>query len=666
MKEKKTKIYMKLYRFLTFIILIFKVKNFLYFFFNYFLQEMCGKKCKNCISFIYDFILKILISLDFFFSIPIDIRYQNQRRFTNKVTIFFSWIAYLLILIPTFIEIKSLLLHERVVSIVTRPKVYTNSQEMSLINASNTALIQKNPNNSNSGIYIFGIGLYNVTSNSYVEIDPKYLVVKTFFNNMTKRYINEMITLEYVNCSEKLSKYEINSNITNEFSYKNLKCIDYQTIIQGEFIDKFFTFISIKVVRCSQNVKNNSQYPEFKMINCSSEEDWKNYIQDLMLVYMDVNFNLIPKNFDNPISPFVKKTNLQLVGSLCLKIDMFLTYSNFISNDNILPSFMLSNNNFDNIYRYFYIIDTFKYIYPYDDNNGEVYNLYIRSSKKLIEINRYFDNFLQIIGTLVGFWQAIYAIIGLILYRYLDFSESFEMCNKIFKLIDPNVKEKIENNPFLIEKTININSNQFINSIKNHNVEDIILYEGLKFHKYAGIEFNFVEIILRMINYKIGNTKRKLEILDKATDNYNQYKDIKNLFNFVINQKQLLKFNFNKHQTYFIFNFLNKTKFHHQNIENFKVIKNIVSFSSLSDQEDKQLGKREILKNTLNKFRNRKRGELNPIDEKLLKLLNINEKLFNYFIYKEIEINNDFRLKNSNITNKDNEFMISISAKLKK
>ena len=60
--------------------------------------------------------------------------------------------------------------------------------------------------------------------------------------------------------------------------------------------------------------------------------------------------NLIPKNFDNPISPFVKKTNLQLVGSLCLKIDMFLTYSNFISNDNILPSFMLSNNNFDNIY----------------------------------------------------------------------------------------------------------------------------------------------------------------------------------------------------------------------------------------------------------------------------------------------------------------------------
>ena len=28
------------------------------------------------------------------------------------------------------------------------------------------------------------------------------------------------------------------------------------------------------------------------------------------------------------------------------------------------------------------------------------------------------------------------------------------MCNKIFKLIDPNLKEKIENNPFLIEKTI--------------------------------------------------------------------------------------------------------------------------------------------------------------------------------------------------------------------
>jgi hypothetical protein len=78
------------------------------------------------------------------------------------------------------------------------------------------------------------------------------------------------------------------------------------------------------------------------------------------------------------------------------------------------------------------------------------------------------------------------------------------------------------------------------------------------------------------------------------------------------------------------------------------------------------LGKREILKNTLNKFRNRKRGELNPLDEKLLKLLNINEKLLNYFIYKEIEINNDFRLKNSNITNQDNEFMISISAKLKK
>jgi len=45
------------------------------------------------------------------------------------------------------------------------------------------------------------------------------------------------------------------------------------------------------------------------------------------------------------------------------------------------------------------------------------------------------------------------------------------------------------------------------------------------------------------------------------------------------------------------------------------------------------------LRNTLIKYKNRKRGEINPIDEKLIRLMKINKETINFFVYnEEVEI----------------------------
>jgi hypothetical protein len=294
----------------------------------------------------------------------------------------------------------------------------------------------------------------------------------------------------------------------------------------------------------------------------------------------------------------------------------------------------------------------------------------VRTDNTIIMMERYYNTLFLILAMLVGLWQAIYALIGFILNRYLDFSENVEMCNKIFKIVDPSKIEQMNNNPYIRNKNIPRNSTNFIHSIKKSNIEELVLFEGFKYYEFAGLEFNMMETFLHIFNYHPYPIKSKFALLEHATQHYNNFKDVKNLFNFAIHLKEFLRFNFTKNQTYIISNFLNKTKFHQKNINNFKIIRNIVSSSySMNDEEDKKLERKEILKNTLNKFRKRKRGELNPIDEKLLKLLRIEDNLLEYFVYNEIK---GYDIDKPSPKNKDqligakNDFIVPFEASIKK
>ena len=464
------------------------------------------------------------------------------------------------------------------------------------------------------------------------KVDNSYLTILTQFSNNTRGSKKVRDKMQYVNCQDKFQNFDIDLNITQEFDNLTL-CINNNSVIQGQFIDTAYTYYAIKVIRCKNVTK--TKYPdEFGNVTCRSDAEFTDYIKDLMIIYIDISYYFSPNNYTNPVQYFINKNQFSFVENLCYKADMFLSNSIVQSYDSILPNFG-SFIQRPTIYNYLSIVSMTKFYAIYSNSDNELLNLLIRSANTQDEKDRYYNSLFQILAMLVGLWQAICAFLGFIIYRYLDFSENIEMCNKIFKLVDPSVMEKFNHNPYIADQTIEKKSSQFINSIKNSNVEELVLYEGSKYDKYAGIKFNSVEIILHMFFYNHNTTSKKLKIVDYASQYYNNFKDAKTLFNFAINLKEFLKFNFSKDQIYIISNFLNKAKFHHKNIENYKIIRNIVSYAATNDEEEKILERKEILKNTLIKFRNRKRGELNPIDEKLLKLLRIEDNLLDFFIYNE-------------------------------
>ena len=624
---------------------------------------MCGRKCKSCGTSLINFVNRMIISCDFFFSIPIDIRYKNQRRFTNKTTIFFSLLAYVLIIIPSMTQFYSLFFHDSPISVTSNMNDLPNYLNLSIKNDSYLPLINKDPVNYTDSLYMFGLGLFNITSGHYVKIDPSKMIILTYQRSNIKgvKYTRQ---INYTNCLEKFNYYDLEPSVMNEFE-NNILCIHENFNISGQFIDAIYNYLSIKVIRCNEFVKG--KYPEFKNSNCVNQTIWQDYSRDLIVVYLDVNFYFSPNNYSNPIQSYVKKYELTFLNSLTLKMDIFMSYSILTSYDSIFPS--LGNSLFSPTEYSYLSINKFNRFYSiYSPSDGEMMSIVVRTDNTILLMERYYNTLFLILAMLVGLWQAIYALISFILNRYLDFSENVEMCNKIFKIVDPNKYEQMNNNPYIINKDIHRNTSKFIQSIKNSDIEELVLYEGFKYYEFSGLEFNMIETFLHLFNYHPYTTKNKFALLDHATQHYNSFKDIKNLFNFAIHLKEFLRFNFTKNQTYIISNFLNKTKFHQKNIDNFKIIQNIVSSSSMNNEEDKRIEKKEILKNTLNKFRKRKRGELNPIDEKLLKLLRIEENLLEYFVYNEIKENDNENTlskdKKNNIKVEKNDFIVPFSNSL--
>ena len=625
----------------------------------------------KCITCIVEFFKKILLSFDYYFSIPIDIKYKNRRRFSNKTTVFCSLITYLIIISASISFLSSLFSHFSPNLVLTNQIISDKYLNITISNENSTDLIQNDTSHDDmrKGMYIFGYALYNKSNNSYVEQDPKYLIIREILTNITngKKYRTFLNVTD--NNENFFNKKNIDNNISFLFSNSYIKILNNSFDLFGEYIDKTYTYLSIKVIRC--NPLLGTIYSEFKNITCSNETQWIQYINNIQLKFLYIDMIRNPKNYGSPITPYVSTDSYDFITTLCQKDELLMSYILFNSYNNYIPSFQ-SGQNVPFSYNYITINQRVKYYVGFQLSDSEILNIIFHSDNQTLQIDRYYQNIFYIMAILIGIWKALIAIINFILFKYNDFSENLEMCNTIFKLVDIDKKKDVEKNHITlihlkkkenVEINLSLTKNNYSNSIienpkeskktpknikiidlkKHTNLEEVVLYEGFKFDKFSGLEFNWIEILMHMSCFKL-NTKKteiKLQILRKATEHYNNFKDTKNLFMFAISLKELLKFYFTKDQTFIISNLLNKTKFHNKNIENFNIIRNIVSFSSMNDEEDKKLERREILKNTLNKFRNRKRGELNPIDEKLLTHLKIDENLLNYFIYNELEKETD-------------------------
>jgi hypothetical protein len=207
---------------------------------------MCGRKCKSCMTSLLDLLNRMILGCDFFFSVPIDIRYKNQRRFTNKTTIFFSLLAYLLILIPTMTQFYSLFFHDSPVSVTSNLNDLPNYLNLTIKNESFSPLVNINPTNYTESLYMFGVGLFNITSGNYVKIDPSKMIILMYIKSIVKG-LKITKQVKYINCMEKFNYYDIDSSVVSEFEDLIL-CTNEKFMIFGQYIDPAYSYFSIKVV----------------------------------------------------------------------------------------------------------------------------------------------------------------------------------------------------------------------------------------------------------------------------------------------------------------------------------------------------------------------------------------------------------------------------------
>jgi len=172
--------------------------------------------------------------------------------------------------------------------------------------------------------------------------------------------------------------------------------------------------------------------------------------------------------------------------------------------------------------------------------------------------------------------------IGSKLYKLVD-SRSIDKTDKKKEYIDLDGKiyEKIKKRTIRKYKSLNDlkkDPKKLMIVLKNSNIDELVLFAAFKYDKYSGISFNSLDYLFQILNYSSPLATEKLKIIKQGDEIYHRLKDIRTLCSFVIKLKDLQKFNFSNEEVFIITNFLAKTRFHQKNIENFKIMKNIVKF----------------------------------------------------------------------------------------
>jgi len=478
--------------------------------------------------------------------------------------------------------------------------------------------------NANSS-FVFGYAIYDTETNEYINVDEKYfsIVARQNFNiyqpdGKISKIRNPIETVPCMNIIKNIP--ELSSAMPYYFNKFNCPINNYE--VGGHYLSStYFKYLAIKFIKCTKN--------------CESDQKIDEYIRNKLIILMNIEISFDPTLFINPISITYNSYSYSLINDITKKVDIFLNREIVKSYDSIIPQFIFLNN-LPTIYSYLKIENIKEYPSSYSSN--EFLNINIRASYNWILIQRIYRDLFKVCGLICGLYKFFHLMFYLLTTRISKFYLNLEICNQMFNLIDSKKNEIIKNNPF-IEESIN-RDNLYgeisvlkIEKLSHKNLNEIVLWEAFKFEKNGVIDFSFWEIFVYNFGYVFPNSKKKLAIVEYAKANYQKYKDIKVLYQFTIGFKLFLKFALGSNseaKIYIISKLLNKSKFHSKNINNFKIIKNILSFVKHKNETEKDIEAREILRHTLEKYRGI--NSLTYIDKKILELLPVDKRIIEEFV----------------------------------
>jgi hypothetical protein len=556
------------------------------------------------------------------YGLPLTIHYKRNVVYSTCSSVFFSIVLYFILFTTIFVQMKDLYKREKPLSVVEKEDSSLRPLNLSVTNQTdiNFLVIQGNDSLNSLGNYIFGFAFYNVEKRKYENIDSTVLTVysleRTNILNKNSPMQKLRKNIEQINCKDKVLNTTYAINEKNLQLISDFKCFSSPFDLKGEFIEPVYKYFVLKVVMC--DVINNKY--------CKSLEEIDDILKNVVLHYMDVQFYFKTGDSRDPVAYLLNIIPYSLTSSFGIKVDHFLTRERIYSYDSVLPNFRFINYQ-PKSYSYLKLYETRKYYSVLSDN--ELLNIYLRSSKSFkIYERRYMDVF-KVLALICGVYKLLGLFFHILIFKMNEFYLNLEICNEMFNLIDPENTIKLKENPFISDE------GQF----KYENISDIVLEEAFKYEKNNLIHFSPLEVLGNNFGIVSAGTQKKLEVMNTAFSKLKLFKDVKILFKFTLNFKKFLKFSLGKKsisQIFLITKLMNKSKFHAQNINNFKIISNIVSYVKSQNETEKDLERKEILRHSLDKYQGLKKSNISSIDLKLLQMLSVDKKYLDLFLDGDI------------------------------
>jgi hypothetical protein len=586
--------------------------------------------------------IRFLKKIDLY-ALPLEVRYRGEVTYSTKISIIFSFIVYILTSIILIVQLKALFTHENPQTGI--PTSYILNYPL-IINIANdttvSTLVSKSNDIIEAGNYYFGYSFFSFQENDYItDISTEYFTIQAIMATNTKNYTTGKTDkirtqLSPIPCQHKIDNnyFKFDPNTWNMI--KKFNCLKDRFELKGEFISDVYKYLNIKVIKCDMDNKNRLKTDK----PCKSKEEIDTFLKNGVFVLMEVRLYFDNGDFHNPVKSYFNTYMYSMITSLTVKVDHYLSKELIYSYDSLFPIVSFLDMK-PTTYSYILIRDVKKYMSNVD--SYEIINIYLRSDNTYVIYRRKYPDIIRVLALLCGLYRILFKISFILVQRINSLLLNMEVCNKIFKIVDPDNVDRLKTNPYYPESRGRKSCYGLIDSVKHYDkdkkIPETLLYECLRFEKYGRLEYSNLELVMYYFFLSNDKLKKKKVILNEAIKKYNAYKDVKTLFNFVIEFKRFMTLNVNRNQKILMMKFLYKTKFNSQNIKNHRILKiiskNIVKEMDNNNDKNKEFDKRQEIDKALEKYKNVQKNSLNIIDKRLLSCLEVDPRLLNIFVYGE-------------------------------
>lgn len=474
-----------------------------------------------------------------YFSQPVQLMFDNERKYSSVIGKFLSIIIYIMTIIL-------------------------------IINSWDSLTNRRNPKTSTTNFYIENAPLINFTKFNPVYIpylldinfnpiqDSSYLTIE-MNQFMVNRYQNGSADFNYLplkksNCSvykevfrQKNAEKEYYNNFVEQGVCTNFK--DREIIIGGTFTNKYFSNINIRVKRC-QNSSESS-------VVCKSpmEIDQKIKGSYFQLYYFGNSIDL--NNYDNIFYEYFKSYFLILDNRAKKSVDIFFKVAN-VSTD---AGYVFEFQEFSDVFTYDYVRELSEYV----ENNDILLDFYINSSSNYSYYTRSYLKFQEFAASIGGLLKLMTVIGTLISSIFIRNEMNAKILNSIFKFDfdtddkknkitpykDIMSKDTISNNILIpVLPRINFPQPNLKLGRKEKSIEEFFVTQmkSIKKDKSSEMSVSCIDIINIAVCICSRNEKKKKKVLNYALEKMTDYLDLLKIIKFIQELRKLKKIIFSESQ----------------------------------------------------------------------------------------------------------------------